>query len=91
MSAARRKDPGEQEAPFEERLARLEALVAELENGELGLEDGVERYREGVELLAGLQKSLTGAEHRVEELTAVLRQGLADLEGGPEPEDGAAS
>ena len=70
------------EPGFEQRLRRLEELVAELEGGELSLEQGVERYREGVELLAALQAALDGAEHKVEELTEVLRRGLAPLEKG---------
>lgn len=65
---------------FEDGLVRLEELVEALESGELGLEQGVDHYKEGVELLAALQSQLAGAETRVEALTAQLRETLAELE-----------
>ena len=75
MTEDRADEPG-----FEQQLADLEEMVAQLEGGELGLEDGVARYREGVELLKSLNAALGAAEQRVEELTATLRQELAELE-----------
>lgn len=65
---------------FEDGLSRLEELVESLESGELGLEEGVDHYKEGVELLAALQTQLAGAESRVDELTTQLRETLAELE-----------
>lgn len=62
---------------FEEGLAQLESLVELLEDGKLGLEDGVEKYRQGVEVLTQLRKELEGAEQRVEELSAVLQKALS--------------
>lgn len=84
------RNPGAEEgAPsFETRLARLEELVRSLEDGGLGLEQGVERFREGVELLKGLSGSLAGAEQRVTELTAGLRRELEELERAGEALDG---
>jgi exodeoxyribonuclease VII small subunit len=79
MSAAKKK-PDPAEAPFEERLARLEELVDQLESGELSLEEGVERYGEGVRLLQGLQQSLSAAELQVDQLTEELRRSLEQLE-----------
>lgn len=73
--AAKKKKPG-----FEEQLEQLEALVEGLEDGDLELEEGVERYREGVELLKGLHKTLRAAEQKVEVLTASLRAELQELE-----------
>jgi exodeoxyribonuclease VII small subunit len=61
---------------FEEGLAQLEALVESLEDGKLGLEDGVEKYRRGVKVLTQLRKELEGAEQRVEKLSAVLQEAL---------------
>lgn len=74
---------------FEARLARLEDLLRGLEGGELGLEEGVERFREGVELLKGLSAALSGAEQRVEDLTAGLRRELEELERAGKPDDRA--
>ncbi|MAW60249.1 MAG: exodeoxyribonuclease VII small subunit [Planctomycetes bacterium] len=78
MAAA--KKAGKKKPSFEEGLGRLEELVEALESGELGLEDGVDHYKEGVELLAVLQQQLAGAEARVEDLTSQLRETLAELE-----------
>ena len=61
---------------FEEGLAQLEFLVESLEEGKLGLEEGVEKYRQGVEILTLLRKELEGTEQRVEELSAVLQEAL---------------
>ena len=54
---------------FEENMARLEALVSQLERGELSLEDALTCYKEGVELVGFCQKSLARATHEVELLT----------------------
>jgi len=69
-----------QDSDFEQDLERLEALIVDLEGGDLSLEEGVEHYRQGVALLGGLNRSLHGAEQRVEELTAALQAELAALE-----------
>lgn len=71
--------PAAPASSFEERLARLEILVGELESGQLSLESGIERYAEGVALLQTLGEELASAELKVEELTAVLRNGLERL------------
>ena len=65
---------------FEKSLRELESLVDELEGGKLGLEEGVGRYQAGVELLKELHESLAKAEAKVEEMTAILQEGIADLE-----------
>ena len=75
--AAKKKKVG-----FEQQLAQLEQLVDELESGDLELEEGVERYRAGVELLKSLNGSLSVAEQQVAELTMTLQQELAQLEQG---------
>ena len=79
MGAKKAKD-GAEDRGFEQQLAELEALVRLLESGELGLEAGVERYGEGVELLKRLNASLGAAEQKVEALTESLRRELSELE-----------
>ena len=74
---------------FDERLARLEAIVAELEDGELGLEGAIERYREGVELLRGCREQLAGFRRQVEELSDAAEQALRPYEDDPDAEEGA--
>ena len=51
---------------FEEALARLEAIVAELERGELPLEDSMRIFEEGIRLSKVCLKMLEEAEHKVE-------------------------
>ncbi len=47
---------------FEEAMSQLEALVHELEEGEIGLEDSLKRYKQGMELHAYCQKRLRHVE-----------------------------
>lgn len=55
---------------FDQSLGRLEEIVAELEQGGLGLEDSLAQYKEGVALLKGCREQLAGFRAQVEELTA---------------------
>jgi exodeoxyribonuclease VII small subunit len=61
--------------PFEAVRKRLEAVVAELERGELPLESQLARFEEGVRLVREAQARLDQAEQRVEELLAVAPDG----------------
>jgi exodeoxyribonuclease VII small subunit len=51
---------------FEESFARLEALVGEMERGELELEQLLERFEEGVRLVKHCNEFLRQAQLRVE-------------------------
>lgn len=51
---------------FEEALSRLETIVAELERGELPLEDSMRIFEEGIKLSKVCLKMLDDAERRVE-------------------------
>lgn len=76
--ASKSKKPADAAEPdFDARLARLEALVQEMEEGGLGLEGAIERYEEGVALLKGCREVLAGYRKQVEELT---RDAQATLE-----------
>ncbi|HVL87087.1 MAG TPA: exodeoxyribonuclease VII small subunit [Candidatus Thermoplasmatota archaeon] len=57
------------EESFEARMARLEALVRELEGGGLGLDASMRKFEEAVGLVRGLREQLARAESRVLELT----------------------
>lgn len=50
---------------FEERLAQVEALIAEMESGALGLEEAMKRYEEGMNALTALEKELQTAQQRL--------------------------
>lgn len=69
--AARKPKPTTEEAAvpsFETAMQRLATLVEELEDGDLSLEDSLERFEEGVKLARASQARLDEAEARVEEL-----------------------
>lgn len=57
------------EPSFDQRIERLEAIVAELEQGKIGLEDAIARYQEGTELVRRCRELLDSYQRRVEELT----------------------
>ena len=50
---------------FEERLVQVEALISEMESGNLGLEDALKRYEEGMQALTALEKELQSAQQRL--------------------------
>jgi exodeoxyribonuclease VII small subunit len=51
---------------FEEALARLEAIVVELERGQLPLDDSMRIFEEGMKLSKTCLKMLEDAERKVE-------------------------
>jgi exodeoxyribonuclease VII small subunit len=72
---------------FEQSLGRLEEIVHLLEEGELGLDEAMLRYEEGVKLLRQSYDMLERAERKIELLSGV------DAEGNPvtEPFDDEAT
>ena len=53
---------------FEAALAELETLVGQLEQGELSLEQALQRFEQGVALTRVCQTALRQAEQKVEQL-----------------------
>ena len=51
---------------LEKSLADLEALVEELESGDLPLDKAMKKFEEGIKLTRGCQAALKEAEQRVE-------------------------
>lgn len=84
MAPTPKKEPSEAAPSFDERLARLEAIVAELEQGDIALEPAIARYQEGVELLKGCKTLLEGFQKRVEELSADAEGGVAPYADDPD-------
>lgn len=54
--------------PFEAALAELEGLVGQLEQGELTLEETLQRFEHGVGLVRTCQNALQAAEQKVAQL-----------------------
>ena len=53
---------------LEKSLAALEALVEELESGDLPLEKAMKKFEDGIKLTRGCQTALKEAEQKVEVL-----------------------
>lgn len=53
---------------FEQAMARLEAIVAELENGDLPLDESLKIFEEGIRLSKNCLKVLEEAERKIEVL-----------------------
>ncbi len=87
--------PVAEPAGFEAALAELEQLVRELEDGQLGLEQALDRYERSVTLLKHCYGMLQKAEQRVMVLTGVDQAGqpiiasfepaAMDSDGNPRP------
>ncbi len=81
MAKPQAKDPNADQAPqvaedmkFEAALAELEAIVQNMEGGNLSLEDSIAAYRRGSALLAHCQQQLNDAERKIQILDdGVLR------------------
>jgi len=54
------------EMKFEEALKKLEKIVADLEDGNLALDDSLEKYEEGIRLSRMCAKKLEVAKKKVE-------------------------
>ena len=79
-------DSDGEKVDFEESMERLERIVAELESGELSLEDSIARYEEGMKLQRQLTDVLNQAEKRIERL--VEKGGTPATEDmGPESQE----
>lgn len=53
---------------FEEALARLEAITQQIERGQIGLEDSIARYEEGMNLVKQCRDMLSRAEQRIQQI-----------------------
>ncbi len=78
--SAKGADPAE--VPFEQALEQLEAAVADLESGELGIDDALAKYEDGITQLRRCQQILKRAEQKVELL---LRDADGELTTTPAP------
>jgi exodeoxyribonuclease VII small subunit len=68
-----------EETTFEEALVQLEKTVRALEEGQLGLEEALARYEEGVRLIKRCYGRLRDAEQRILQLAGVNEAGAPVL------------
>ncbi len=81
------RDEGEsgrpQRSTLEQRLSRLDEIVAALEADDLELDQALKMFEEGIAHVRGAEKALTETELRVEEL--LDQGGVREVE---DPEEG---
>ena len=75
---------------FEEQLTELEQVVAQLERGELSLEDSVTLFERGVTLSDACKSQLASAESRMEVLVNPRERGPVQVEELRVPEEDEA-
>lgn len=71
----------ERKKKFEESLAELEKIVAEMEGGDMGLEDMVAAFERGQKLVKECGRRLDEIERRIE----VIRRGADGAPDGTDP------
>lgn len=60
---------GEDALTFEQAVERLEKIIAQIESGEIGLEQSIAEYEKGVGLIRRCREILDQAEQRVKQLS----------------------
>jgi len=53
---------------FEEALKQLETIAEQIERGQIGLEESIDKYEEGMALVKQCRDILSSAEHRIQKL-----------------------
>ena len=60
---------GEKKLTFEASLEQLEKIVTEVESGEIGLEESISKYENGMKLIKSCRSILNKAEERIQIIT----------------------
>ncbi len=58
---------------FEANLINLEKIVSELESGQLSLEESLEKYKKGIDLVKKCNTIIENAEKEVQRLTEDIK------------------
>ncbi len=56
---------------FEKSITELEAIVMQLEKGELSLDESLKQFEKGISLARKCEETLTKAEQKIEGLSAI--------------------
>jgi exodeoxyribonuclease VII small subunit len=89
---AKEKEPDK--LTFEQALEKLEAIVSAIEEGEVPLEESIEKYAEGIELVKKCRAILDRAEKKIQLLgrgegdTLAVTGELEEPEGDGAPQEG---
>ena len=75
-----KKKAAQQDISFEEAFQKLEDVVRQLEDGQLGLSESLACYEEGVRYLKQCHQALAAAEKKISLLTAIDSEGQAEVE-----------
>ncbi len=59
---------GKKKPSFEEALKQLETLARQIEQGQIGLEDSINKYEEGMTLVKQCREILSRAEHKIQQI-----------------------
>ena len=73
---------------FEQALQKLEQIVSEIEQGKVSLEESIEKYAEGIELIKHCRAILDSAEKKIQLLARSEGESLTDAGELQEPEEG---
>jgi exodeoxyribonuclease VII small subunit len=73
------KGTGIERPKFEDELGALEAIVTDIDSGELSLEEAITAFERGVGLVRSLNQRLDEAEHKVELLMRGAGGGLKSV------------
>jgi len=73
---------------FEEALAKLEEIVSQIEAGKVPLEESIEKYAQGIELIKQCRTILDGAEKKIQILARGEGQSLEVSGELAQPADG---
>ncbi len=65
---------GNSDKDFESSLKKLEKIVRELESGEVGLNESLNRFEEGINLYKSCRETLENAERKIKILTDSLKE-----------------
>lgn len=68
---------------FEKAMARAEQIAKAIEQGEIGLEESIKQFEEGMALIQRCRKVLDEAELKIQQLEAA-REGVAVRNDSPE-------
>ena len=58
----------DKEPSFEQNLEKLQSIVEKIESGELGLEDMIKQYEDGIKLIKACREILDTAELKINKL-----------------------